>query len=140
MLLQRRPLGPLAQPGITDHQLGHVLGRHVGDFAAADPATAPQDAQRVGKGRHFAKLVGDHQSGDLLAPGHCLQPLENFVGLGRGENRRRLVENEKALIEIEQFQNLGLLLFAGDKLAHQLVERAAQGHALEKGDEPFALA
>jgi hypothetical protein len=108
----RRAEGALAHLSIADHHPAHVLdGRSLGIALAGQPA-APQNREMIAEGFHLAELVGDHQHGDFAALGHAAQQAEHFVGLARGQHRGRLVEDHETLVEIEQFQDFELLLFA----------------------------
>ena len=130
--------GALANLGIADHHARHGVGGEVLDLAAADLAAAPQHGHAVAEARHFAELVRDHDDGDFLAMRHVAQETEHFVGLARGKHRGRLVENEQALVEIEQLQDFEFLLLAGRHGGNRNVERHAKRHAIEKLVEPRA--
>ena len=61
-----------------------------------------------------------------------LQQAEDLIGLARRQHRGRLVENEEALVEIEQLQDFELLLFARRQRRDRPVERHAERHAVEE--------
>ena len=69
---------------------------------------------------------------DLAAMRHGFEQAEDFVGLARRQHRGRLVEDEKALIEIEQLEDFELLLLARRQRGHRPVERHAERHAVEE--------
>ena len=56
--------------------------------------------------------MADHRDGDFAAVRHVAQKPENLVCLARRQHRSRLIENEEALIEIEQLEDFELLLFS----------------------------
>ncbi len=68
-----------------------------------------------------------------------LEEAEDFVGFAGRQHRSRLVENEEALVEIEQLQDFQLLLFARRERGDGPVERHAKRHAREKRFERLAL-
>ena len=68
-----------------------------------------------------------------------LQQAQDLVGLAGRQHRGRLVEDEEALIEIEQLQDFELLLLARGERGNRPVERHAERHAGEERLEPVAL-
>ncbi len=138
----RRAVGAqraLADRGVADHHPRHVVGGELGDLAAADLLAAAEHRHAVAEGADLAELVRDHDDGDLLALGHAAQQAEHLVGLVRGEHRGRLVEDEHALVEIEELENFELLLLAGGERRHRHVERHPERHAVEERLERFHL-
>ena len=78
----------------------------------ADLGAAPQHAEVVAERLDLAELVGDHHHRDLAAMRHVAQQAEDLVGLARRQHRGRLVQDEEALVEIEQLEDFELLLLA----------------------------
>ena len=128
-----------AHDRVADHHRRHFARREFADLAAADLGAAAQHADVVAKGFDLAELMGDHQRGDLAAMRHRLEEAEDFVGFIRRQHRSRLVENEEALVEIEQLQNFQLLLFPRRERGDGPIERHAERHALKKRLERLAL-
>src|SRR5262245_22426440 len=61
--LNRQFLGP-------DHRASHHIRRKVLDAAFSYKRAPPQDGYLVGELHHFAKLVSDHQDGDITLDDH----------------------------------------------------------------------
>ncbi len=124
--------GAGAHDGVADHHRRHFARRQLADLAAADFYAAPQHADVVAERLHFAELVGDHQRGDLAAMRHAFQQAQNLIGLAGRQHRGRLVENQEALVEIEQLEDFELLLLAGGERGDGTVERHAERHARQE--------
>jgi hypothetical protein len=120
---------------IPDHHPRHRVGREVGNLAATDLAAAAQHRHTVAEAQHFAKLVRDHDDGDLFALRHAAQQPQHLVGLSGREHRRRLVEDKQPLVEIEQLQDFQFLLLTRRHGRNRHFERDAKRHAVEKGFE-----
>src|SRR5208283_6179705 len=138
----RRRLDPRSgrpDDGVADHHRRHFAGRYGADLAAADALAAPQHGEVVAERLHFTELVADHGDGDLAAMRHITQEAEDLVRLARRQDGGRLVEDEKALVEIEELQNLELLLLARREPGDGPVERHAERHAVEEGLQRLAL-
>ena len=125
--------------GVADHHRRHLAGGDGPDLAAADAGAAPQHREIVAEGHDLAELVADHQHGDVAALGHLAQQAEHLVGLAGRQHRGRLVEDEKALVEVELLEDLELLLLAGREPRDRPVERNLERHAVEEGVERLAL-
>ena len=76
----------------------------------------------------------------LPARDHVAQHAEHFVGFAGREHRGRLVENEKAALQIKLLEDLAFLPLAGGDGRNLGVERHAERHAREKFVERLALA
>ena len=137
---RRDARGRGAHHRVADHHRRHFARRHLAHLAAADLAAAPQHADVVAEGLHFAELVGDHQRRDVAAMRHVLEQAEDLVGLARRQHGGRLVEDEEALVEIEQLEDFQLLLFARRQRGDRPVERRAERHTFEKRLQSLALA
>ena len=127
-----------AHDRIADHHRRHLARRHRADLAAADPAprrSTLTSSQNASTSRNLWLIISD---GDLAAMRHVAQQPEDFVGFTRRQHRGRLVENEEALIEIEQLQDFELLLFARRERRDRPVERHAKRHAVEERFERLA--
>ena len=122
-----------AHDRVADHHRRHLAGRDGADLAAADPGAAPQHGEVVAERLDLAELVADHHDGDFAAVRHVAQQAEHLVRLARRQHRGRLVEDEEALVEIEQLQDLELLLLAGRQARDRHVERHAERHPVEEG-------
>ena len=121
-----------AHDRIADHHRGHLAGRNGADLSAADPRAAPQHGEVVAERLDLAELVADHRDRDFAAVGHIAKKPKDFVRLPRRQDRRRLIEDEKALVEIEQLEDLELLLFARRHARDGLAERDPERHAVKK--------
>ncbi len=117
--------GGRADDGVADHHRRHLAGRDAADLAAADPGAAPQHREIVAERLDLAELVADHRHRDLAAMGHVAQEAQNLVGFARRQHRGRLVQDEKALVEIEELEDFELLLLARRKPGDGPVERNA---------------
>ena len=131
--------GALAYLGVADHHARHFVGGEVFDLAAADLAASTQHSHAVAEARHFAELVRDHDDRDLLAMRHVAQEAKHFVRFARRQHRGRLVEDEEALVEIQELQDFKFLLFARRHGGDRHIERHAKRHAVEKLVEPAHL-
>ncbi len=120
--------GALADHRVADHQPCHAVGRHIGHHAATDERPAPQHRDGIGEGQHLAEFVADHQHREVAAARHAAQEAQHLVGFIGRQHRRGLVEDEEALVEIEQLQDLELLLLAR-RQAPPPARRAARGTA-----------
>ena len=105
-----------------------------GELAAA------QDRHLVGKRHHFAEFVGDHQDGQIAGGDHAAQHAEHLVGFAGREHRCRLVEDEKAALQIKLLEDFAFLPLAGGNGRDLGVERHAERHARQKLFERLALA
>ena len=113
-----------ADDGVADHHRRHLACRDLADLAAADPRPASQHREVVTESLDLAELVADHGDGDFAPVRHVAQKTENLVSFPRRQHGRRLVEDQEALIEIEQLQDFELLL-----LARRQPETGLQRHA-----------
>ncbi len=100
---------------------------------------APEHGEVVAERLDLAELVADHRDRDLAAMRHLAQEPEDLVRLARRQHRGRLVEDEEALVEIEELQDFELLLLARREARDRPVERDAKRHPLEEGFERPAL-
>ena len=119
--------------GVADHHPRHVVGRELGDLAAADLAAAAQhrDARRQ-KARTSRNLCVIMMTVMSLRCAMPREQAEHLVGLAGREHRGRLVEDQQALVEIEQLEDFELLLLAGGERGDRHVERHAERHAVEE--------
>ena len=136
----RAARGRLGQLLRADHHAGHDVGREVADASRAGETAAPQDRDLVGKRHDLAELVRDHQHGEIAAPHHVAQHAQHFVGFAGREHRGRLVENEKAALQIELLEDFAFLPLAGGNRRHLGTERNAERHAREEGFQLLRLA
>ena len=116
-----------ADDRVADHHRRHLAGRDRADLAAADPRSAPQHGEVVAERLDLAELVADHRDGDLAPVRHVAQEAEDFVGFARRQHRGRLVEDEKALVEIEELEDFELLLLAGRHGGDRLLSGTRNG-------------
>ena len=124
---------------IPDHHRRHFARRNGADLPAAHASAAPEHREIVAERLDLAEFVTDHRDRDFAAVRHIAQEPENLVGLARRQYRRRLVQDEKALIKIEQFEDFELLLFSRRQAGHRPVERRPERHAVEKAFEALSL-
>ncbi len=117
----------------ADHGARHGVRREVSDSAVAGKFAAPQDGHFIRERHHLAEFVGDHQDGQIAALDHRAQQAKHLVGLAGGENRGRLVKDEKTSLEIELLEDLAFLPFAGGNIGHPGTKRHLERHAIEKG-------
>ena len=112
----------------ADHGSRHVIGREVGDPAAAGELAAAQNGHVVGERHHLAEFVRDHQDGEVAGDDHGAQHAQHFVGLARRQHRGRLVEDQEAPLEIELLEDLAFLPLAGGDVGNPGVERHLERH------------
>ena len=92
----------------ADHGAGHIIRREIRDAAVAGQFAPAQDRHLIGKGHHLTEFVRDHQDGEVARHDHGAQHAQHLVGLARRQHGGRLVENEKAPLQIELLQDLAL--------------------------------
>ena len=112
---------PIIMPAMTSGVRSQTRPR------AGEPA-APQHRDLVGERHHLAELVGDHQHGEVAALRHVAQQAQHLVGLAGRQHRGRLVEDQKAALQVELLEDLELLLLAGGR-SPTPARRAARGTA-----------
>ena len=121
----------------ANHHLGQFLFRGVLDVNGADIPALAQDRAAVRDRHDLVELVGDEQ--DALALGleaaHDVHELVDFL---RGQNRRRLVENQNFIVAVEHFQDLDTLLHADGDVADQRVRIDLQTVLFAQGHDLFA--
>ena len=101
----------------ADHQAREVARGGVLRVHGADGLAAAQHGDAVRDRHDLVQLVGDENDGATLAD-HGAQGGEQNVGLLRGENRGRLVEDEHLRAAVENLQDLDALLLADGELPH----------------------
>ena len=109
-------------------------------MAVPGELAAAQDGHLVGKSHHLAEFMRDHQNGESAARHHVAQHAEHFVGLAGREHRGRLVEDEKAALQIKLLEDFAFLPLAGGNRRDFGVERNAKRHARQKFFQRLALA
>ena len=106
---------------LADHHLGQLslVGVLCGDVA--DILALAQDGDTVTDGQDLVQLVGDDD--DRLAVGlHVADDAEQLLGLLRGQNCRRLVEDQDVRAAVQHLDDLQRLLLADAHLVDLLVE------------------
>ena len=105
---------------MTDHHIGHflsvcVLCRHI-----ADELAVPQNRNSVGELLDLVHLVG-YYNDRLARVAHVAQNGKKLIGLLRGEDSRRLIENEDIRAAVEHFYYLDGLLLRNAHLVNVLI-------------------
>ena len=106
---------------LADHHLGQLglVGVLCGDVA--DILALAQDGDTVTDGQDLMQLVGDDD--DRLAVGlHVADDAEQLLGLLRGQNCRRLVEDQDVRAAVQHLDDLQRLLLADAHLVDLLVK------------------
>ena len=100
----------------ADHHGRKLLRGGVRGLDGADAFALAQDRDAVRDLHDLVELMGDEE--DALALGReVLHDLHELFDLLRGQDRRRLVEDEDLVVAVEHFEDLGALLHAdGDIL------------------------
>ena len=100
----------------ADHHGRKLLRGGVRSLDGADAFALAQDRNAVRDLHDLVELMGDEE--DALALGReVLHDLHELFDLLRGQDRRRLVEDEDLVVAVEHFEDLGALLHAdGDIL------------------------
>ncbi len=99
-----------------DHRVGELRRRGLVGVEGRDHFAAPHHRDAVGQTHDLAQLVGDENDRLVLALEHS-QHLEQLVGLGRRQHRRRLVEHQNVRAAHQRFQDLDPLLQADRQFA-----------------------
>ena len=124
----------------ADHGARHGVGAQILDQAVPGQFAAAQDGDLVGKRHDLAEFVGDHKNGEIAARHHVAQHAEHFIGFAGSEHRSRLVEDEKAPLQIKLLEDFALLPFAGGNRRDFGVQRDAKRHPRQEFFQRFALA
>ena len=119
----------------ADHGAGHIVRREIGDAAVAGQLASAQDCHVVGKRHHLAEFMRDHQDGEVARHDHGAQHAQHLVGLARRQNGGRLVEDEKAPLQIELLQNLAFLALAGGNVGDFGIQRHLERHPRQERRE-----
>ena len=120
-----------------DHCARDRRGARARRGEARDGPPRAHHGDRVRDLRHLVQLVRDENDRAAIVPQRA-QHAPQLLHLGRGEHRRRLVENENARAAHERLQDLDALLLADAELAHVLAHVHAEAAAL-RGSLDFAL-
>ena len=124
----------------ADHHARHGIGAQILDVPLPRELAAAKDGDLVGERHHLAEFVGDHQNGEIAGRDHAAQHAEHFVGFAGGQHRGRLVEDEKAALQIKLLEDLALLPLARGNRRNLGIERHAERHARQKFFQRLALA
>ena len=102
-------------------------------------ATAAQDRDPVRDLQHLAELVGDE---DDRGPGlrEAADDAEELLGLGRRQDRRRLVEDQDVALAIERLEDLDALADADGEVLDGGVGVDVEAVLLGELDDPLARA
>ena len=111
----------LQQHAPADHRLGELRRRGLGGHEGGDHLAPAHHRDPVGDRHDLAQLVGD-QDDRLALRLQRPQQLEQGIGLGRGQHRGRLVEDEDVGAAIEGLQDLDALLQADRQVADGRVD------------------
>ncbi len=98
----------------------------------AGQLAAAQDRDLVGERHHLAEFVRDHQDGQVAVDHHVAQHAQHLVGFARRQHRGRLVQDEKAPLQIELLEDFAFLPFAGGDIGDLGVERHLERHPRQK--------
>ena len=93
----------------ADHGVGELRRRRLRRIEGRDHFAAPHHRDAVGEAHDLAQLVGDEDDRLVLALQHP-QHLEQLVGLGRRQDRGRLVEHQDFRAADQRLQDLDPLL------------------------------
>ena len=72
----------------------------------------------MGNGHDLIELVGNEDDGHALLPNHSPEDIKELIGLLRGEDGGRLVQNQNVRPPVQGLQNLHPLLQADAELSH----------------------
>ena len=104
----------------ADHHLGQLFLGGVLNIDRTDILALAQDAAAVGHSHDLVQLMGDEE--DALAL--CLEAahdLHQLIDLLRGQNSRRLIENQNFIVAVKHFQDLDTLLHADRNIADKRI-------------------
>ena len=94
----------------SDHQLGQLVGGHVGRFDGCHGPTLPEHSDGVGDGQHLPQLVVDED--DRVALGLEFPEVpEQLLHLLGDEHRSGLVQDEYPCPPVEDLDDLDALAF-----------------------------
>ena len=99
-----------------DHRVGELGRRRAGGIEGRDHLAAPHHRDAIGQRHDLAQLVGDEDDGLVLALEDA-QHLEQLVGFGRRQHRRRLVEHEDFGAADQRLEDFNSLLQADRQFA-----------------------
>jgi hypothetical protein len=97
----------------ADHGARHVVRRQIRDPAVTGELAAAQDGDFVGERHHLAEFVRDHQDRQVAIDDHGAQHAQHLVGFARRQHRGRLVEDQKAPLEVKLLEDFAFLPLAG---------------------------
>ena len=101
---------------MADHHGAEFLHVGVFGFHGADVLALAQHGAAVGNRHDLIELVGNKEDGFPLG-GQVFHNDHQLVDLLRGQNRRRLIEDQDLIFPVQHFQDLGALLHShGDVL------------------------
>ena len=110
------PFSILEDDLAPDHRVGELGRRGAGGIEGRDHLSASHDRHAIGQRHDLAQLVGDEDDGLVLALEHA-QHLEQLVGFGRRQHRRRLVEHQDLGAADQRLEDLDSLLEANRQFA-----------------------
>ncbi len=116
----------------TDHHSGHAVRGEIGNFANARQLATTKNCNFVGERHHLAEFVRDHQDRQIAVDDHGAQHAQHFVGFAGRQHRCRLVQNQKAPLQVKLLENFAFLPLAGGKIGDPGVERHLERHARQK--------
>ena len=114
--LHRRSVGSQLDRA-THHHVGKLLlGGRRRSRLAGDPPVA-HHGDPVGQGQHIIQLVGDEDQAHAVG-GHGPQRDEQLIHLDRGEDGRRLVQDQESAVPVEGLHDLHPLSLPHRQLPH----------------------
>ena len=121
----------------TDHHVRELLaGRGLGLSRTGDPAP-PEDRDAVTDLEDLVQLVGDEDHGRAVRR-EPADDVEQLLGLGRREDRRRLVEHEDVALPVERLEDLHPLANTDRQVFDVGVRRDVQVVQLGELDDAFS--
>ena len=93
----------------SDHHGRELLHGRLARVDGADAFSLAQYRAPVGDGHNFCELVGDEKDG-LSFRREIFHDLHELVDFLRGQNCRRLVEDQNLVVPVEHLENFGSLL------------------------------
>ena len=120
-----------------DHQFGQFGGLGFGGLYRGRHFAPPHDADGIGDFHDLAQLVGDQDDGFAFGA----KPPENaekLVGLCRGQNARRLVEDQDIGPAVERLEDLHPLLHSHADVLHQRIRVHLEAVVVRQFDQALA--
>ena len=120
----------------SDHHGRELLHGRLARVDGADAFTLAQHCAPVGDGHNFCELVGDEKDG-LSFRREIFHDLHELVDFLRGQNCRRLVEDQNLVVPVEHLENFGSLLHTDGDILYLCVRVDAQAVLLRQGEDLF---